>query len=97
MRRRSGTVAWLACAVLGGMSGPASARTIEGVVRELGPAARARLAPRFRAAAVTYPPRTVTLLVLKEERVLELWADGPAAPRLVHRYPVLAASGVPGP
>jgi murein L,D-transpeptidase YafK len=79
------------------MSGAASARTIEGVVRELGPAARARLAGHFRAASVTYPPRAVTLLVLKEERLLELWADGPAGPRLVHRYPVLAASGVPGP
>lgn len=79
------------------MSGPASARTVEGVVRELGPAARARLAPHFRAAGVAYPPRAVTLLVLKEERVLELWAEGAEAARLVRRYPVLAASGGPGP
>ena len=78
------------------VSGCASARTIEEVVRDLGPAARARLAPRFRAAGATYPPRAVTLLVLKEERVLELWADD-GAPRLVHRYPVLAASGALGP
>ncbi|MET0551756.1 MAG: L,D-transpeptidase family protein [Vicinamibacteria bacterium] len=78
------------------MSGPAAARTVEGVVRDLGPAARARLAPRFRAAGAAYPPRAVTLLVLKEERVLELWAEG-ASPRLVHRYPVTAASGVAGP
>jgi murein L,D-transpeptidase YafK len=78
------------------MSGPASARTIEGVVRDLGPAARARLAPRFRAAGAAYPPRAVTLVVLKEERVLELWAEDDA-PRLVHRYPVLAASGALGP
>jgi hypothetical protein len=97
VRRRSGTVLALAGAVLGAMSGPASARTVEGVVRDLGPAARARLAPRFRAAGVAYPPRAVTLLVLKEERVLELWAEGAATPRLVHRYPVLAASGGAGP
>jgi murein L,D-transpeptidase YafK len=37
------------------------------------------------------------MLVLKEERVFELWAEGAAGPRLVHRYPVLAASGVAGP
>jgi murein L,D-transpeptidase YafK len=79
------------------MCSRAEARTVAGVVRDLGPAARARLAPRFRAAAVAYPPRAVTLLVLKEERVLELWAEDGAAPRLVHRYPVLAASGGPGP
>jgi murein L,D-transpeptidase YafK len=84
------------CVAASAMSGPASGRTIEGVVRDLGPAARARLAPRFRAAGATYPPRAVTLLVLKEERVLELWADD-GARHLVHRYPVLAASGVPGP
>jgi hypothetical protein len=90
-------VVGLAGAVLGAMSGPASARTVEGVVRELGSAARARLAPHFRTAGVAYPPRAVTLLVLKEERVAELWAAGTAAPRLVHRYPVLAASGGPGP
>ena len=84
------------CCAVSGLSGPAGARTIESVVRDLGPAARARLAPRFRAAGATYPPRAVTLLVLKEERVLELWADD-GAPHLVHRYPVLAASGTLGP
>lgn len=78
------------------MCGRADARTVEGVVRDLGPGARSRLQKHFRAAGVAFPPRAITLLVLKEERVLELWAEG-EAPRLVHRYPVLAASGVAGP
>jgi hypothetical protein len=87
----------LSLATVGAMSGSASARTVESVVRDLGPAARARLVPRFRAADVAFPPRAVTLLVLKEERVLELWAEGAGGVRLVHRYPVQAASGVLGP
>jgi hypothetical protein len=97
VRRTVGTALSLAVAVAAAMSGSASARTIESAVRDLGPAARVRLAPRFRAAGVAYPPRAVTLLVLKEERVLELWAEDAGAVRLVHRYPVQAASGVLGP
>lgn len=95
MRSRGRVLLLLAAAAA--VSGPASARTIESVVRDLGPAARLRLAPRFRAAGLAYPPRAATLVVLKEERVAELWAESAAAPRLVHRYPVLAASGVAGP
>lgn len=91
------TAAGIACAAFAVTEEPARARTVADVVRTLGPAARARVEPRFRAAGAAYPPRAVTLLVLKEERVLELWAEGAGAPRLVHRYPVLAASGAAGP
>ncbi len=50
------------------------------------------------AAGVTYPPRDLFLRGFKTERVLEAWArndDGPF--RLVASWPVLAASGGPGP
>jgi murein L,D-transpeptidase YafK len=58
-----------------------------------------RLRSRFREAGLTYPPRSVFLRVYKFERILELWArnedDSPF--RLVHAYPILAASGRAGP
>lgn len=73
------------------------ARTVADVVRALGPAARERLRPRFDTAGLAYPPRSITLLALKQERRVELWASTGASPRIVHTYPILAASGVAGP
>ena len=73
------------------------ARSVADVVRDMGPAARERLRPHFAAAGVAYPPRSVTLLALKEERRVELWAAAAGSPRIVRSYPVLAASGVAGP
>lgn len=72
--------------------------TVSARVEEIGPGARARLLPLFKAAGVSYPPGRVVLAGLKEERRLELHA-GPAGarPRFVRSYPILAASGGPGP
>jgi hypothetical protein len=73
--------------------------TVEGRVAAYGAAARARMRPAFAAAGVPYPPGAVTLLGLKQERRLELYASarGEEPLRFVHAYPVLAASGVAGP
>jgi hypothetical protein len=73
-------------------------RTTLEVLQTIGPAALGRLKPEFARAGIAYPPANVTLLALKEERSLELWArnnDGPWV--LVKKYPVLASSGVAGP
>lgn len=77
----------------------AEARSVADVVRQLGEAVRGRLQPHFERAGVAYPPARVTLLAFKSERVLELWARAGAreTPRFVRRYPILAASGGPGP
>jgi hypothetical protein len=76
----------------------AAPRSVEDVVRTLGPAARQRLRPHFERAQVPYPPARATLVILKEERRLELWAAGAQGPwRFVRSYEVLAASGGPGP
>jgi murein L,D-transpeptidase YafK len=58
-----------------------------------------QLQTRFREAGLTYPARSVFLRVYKFERVLELWAhnDDKAPFRLIHAYPILAASGHAGP
>lgn len=77
----------------------AAAHTVEGRVREFGESVRKRMAPYFEKAGVPYPPRRITLIGLKEEKVLELYAsdsrDGPE--RWIRSYPILAASGGPGP
>jgi len=63
-----------------------------------GASVRSRLAPAFEAAGVPYPPTSFTLIGLKAEKRLELWApDAAGRPRLVKAYPVLAASGGAGP
>jgi hypothetical protein len=96
---RRGLAGSAAALVLASLMAPtAGARTVADVVRTLGPAARERLRPAFGAARVAYPPRAVTLLALKEERRVELWARGHSGPsRAVASYPILAASGGPGP
>jgi murein L,D-transpeptidase YafK len=77
----------------------AAAYTVEGRVREFGENVRKRMTSHFEKAGVPYPPRRITLIGLKEEKVLELYAsdskDGPE--RWIRSYPILAASGGPGP
>jgi len=71
--------------------------TVEEVVARYGAGARERMRPRFAAAGIAYPPAECALLGLKEERVLELWARDHGDWRRIHRYPLTAASGGPGP
>jgi hypothetical protein len=72
--------------------------TTEQRVAQYGDAVRQRLAPDFQKADLAYPPRHLTLVGLKAEKRLELWAgDTSVAQRLVKVYPIKAASGVAGP
>lgn len=68
-------------------------------IHKFAPAALAQLKPAFQKAGVSYPPEEITLLVFKNERRMELWArSGMSDPwRHIKNYPVLAASGGPGP
>ena len=73
-------------------------KTVEQRLEQYGEAARARLAPHFKAAGVSYPPAKLFLLGLKGERRLEVYAAGKDGRlRYIRHYPVLAASGVLGP
>ena len=73
-------------------------RTVETVLRDLGPAAEARMKPHFDKASVPFPPSRLALLGFKAEKRLEVWAGAADGPwRHVRDYPVLAASGRPGP
>jgi hypothetical protein len=76
----------------------AQLKTVEDRIAEFGEIVRARLEPQFRAAGVPYPPSQVTMIGIKQDRVLEIHAAGPDGMfRLVCTYPILAASGVLGP
>jgi len=72
-------------------------KTVAEAVAEYGLLATQRLAVRFEAAGLRYPPSEVALVGLKAERRLELWAPEGDAWRHVADYEITAASGVAGP
>lgn len=72
-------------------------RTVADVVEQTGDAAKSRLLPHFEKAGVSYPPEQVTLLAMKEEHKLELWATSDDEYRRVHIYDIKKLSGVAGP
>jgi hypothetical protein len=76
-----------------------SRKTVADRVAEYGGAVRARMAPAFEHAGFAYPPKRVTMVGLKAERILQVW--GSAVPdggwRHLKDYPILGASGVLGP
>jgi TPR repeat protein len=59
--------------------------------------AEARLASTFAQRGVAYPPQAVTLIALKAEARLELWADGGTGWTFVRSYLVRSGSGSLGP
>lgn len=77
---------------------PAKTHTLKSRLAELSPSAIVRLATRFDAAKAAWPPAEIAFVAIKDEKVLELHARGAGgAWKLVHRYPVQAASGGQGP
>lgn len=80
-------------------TGTGGAQTVAGALRQYGPAARRRFEPVCRQQGIVWPPRCVTLVVLKQERRLEVWGANAARGPYRHLadYPVLAASGLIGP
>ncbi|MEN6356841.1 MAG: L,D-transpeptidase family protein [Armatimonadota bacterium] len=73
-------------------------KTVEDRLRQYGPAARTRLGGYFEKHGVNYPPKRVILLVLKEEKILQLYAEYARGHFvLIKNYPILAASGECGP
>jgi hypothetical protein len=76
---------------------PSQPRTIEQVLRAVGPAVERRIRPTFQRAGVAWPPRNLALLAFKSERRLEVYASHAEEPRFVSAYPITAASGISGP
>ena len=75
-----------------------SARTVEDRLQEFGDQARERLRLHFAAADVRYPGQRIRLVALKDQRLLQLYAQAAEGNwLLIHTYPVRAASGRLGP
>ena len=72
-------------------------RSVSDVLEMYAPASEGKWRARFAAAGVSYPPGSLTLIALKREKLLEVWASDGAADRLIASWPVLAASGQAGP
>jgi hypothetical protein len=73
-------------------------KTVSDRVCQYGDVVRTRLAPHFASAKVAYPPRRVTLVGLKTERVLQVWvSEDERAWSHLRDYPILGMSGVLGP
>jgi hypothetical protein len=71
--------------------------TVADTLQVYGAYATSKLNPYFAKAKVSYPPREVTLIALKQEKKLELWARDSGEFRFIRDYYIMAASGVAGP
>lgn len=94
------TVTLALIGTVGSILGQAEAgrRTVADRVKQYGDAARARLLPRFSREDAEYPPSALVFVGLKQEKLLEVYAKGRTNTfRLIHSYPILAASGTAGP
>lgn len=87
---------WSAATAITGLAN--DRKTISDRVKEFGEAVHRRLAPRFSQVGVAYPPRRITLVGLKQERMLEVWVAGQDGEWwFLETLPILGASGTLGP
>jgi hypothetical protein len=75
----------------------AGARTHDDVLRSLGSRIRPGLEAAARERGIRYPPSALTLVGLKQERRLEVYAPRGKEHVLLRDYAIQAASGGPGP
>jgi hypothetical protein len=76
---------------------PIGQRTVDDIQQIYGANATRKLSNYFAQAKVSFPPREITLVALKQEKKLELWARDNTEFRLIHTYRIQAASGGAGP
>lgn len=73
-------------------------KTVAGVINHIGQSNREHWQADFSAVNMVYPPKRLTLLAIKSSNTLEVWAENTdSRPVLVKTFPILAASGKPGP
>ncbi|MDR3617480.1 MAG: TonB C-terminal domain-containing protein [Candidatus Obscuribacterales bacterium] len=70
--------------------------TVNQAMQRFGPSARAALKKRFAQAGIAYPPAKITMIALKQERVVYLFAEN-KSPVLIGTYPLSTFSGKLGP
>jgi len=72
-------------------------RTAHAALTGVSPDMEAHMRSMYERLDLDYPPKAVTLIAFKYERVLELWAETDGGPVLIKRYRFCAASGTLGP
>lgn len=75
----------------------AGRRSVADVMATIGADAERRLRAKFAANDVAYPPRSVYLLAFKQERRIDVWAEGGGGYRFAASYPLTDTSGELGP
>jgi|GEM_PF-1411061 len=70
--------------------------TVPKAIDTYGPSAREFLRARCRAAGIAYPPKQLTLIGLKQEKLLLLYS-GDAEKKLIASFPLVSYSGNLGP
>ncbi len=68
-----------------------------GTANKYATTARFALTPYFAHAHLNYPPKEISLLIFKNTKTLQLWAKNGGSWHYIRGYPILAASGGPGP
>lgn len=76
---------------------PPGQRTVQDIFQIYGNHATNKLKTYFANAKVSYPPREVTFVALKQEKKLELWAREGGEFQFIRDYAIQAASGESGP
>ncbi|MEI9865733.1 MAG: hypothetical protein WDN00_14505 [Limisphaerales bacterium] len=73
-------------------------KTVAERLVQFGDAARERWKPFFAKAQIAYPPTSLKFVALKDEHLLQVYAAGETGQsQWIRSYPILAASGYPGP
>ncbi len=72
-------------------------KSVSDVMRQHEAAVAARLKENFKNIKINYPPDKIALIVLKSEKILELWIETGEAAILLKKYTILGASGGAGP
>lgn len=79
-------------------SAPQKIMTTSRAMQLYGEQVRNKLKPLFEAANIDYPPKAMTWVALKQEKMLYLFAkDRSGTMKQILQYPIIGASGVAGP
>ena len=79
------------------LSGIPDLYTVDDILRIYGKHVERNLKYYFTKAKVSYPPREITFVALKQEKKLELWARDNGEFRYIRNYHIMGASGEAGP
>lgn len=65
--------------IAGGIQMVKGKKTVADRIAEYGAVVQNRLTPSFSQVGITYPPKKMTIIGLKEERMVQVWVSGPNA------------------